>query len=377
MRFRLSPEWKQGAIIRAAAIKKTARDYNPFAPMIYRTAHITDCARHMLAALPVALAVGGLIFLSQLLADAAANALPLAALGQFLALAVVKYIPQLLTASLFVGVMLAFGRAFQTREMAAWFAAGAGLRHFVLPGALFALPSIVLVAIFSVSVSPWAVRAAADLRARLLHDINPESLRPGEFGVAPGGAYTYFIGDERDSDGNIFIVRNREDAHEVIITQAARKDSEGGEFIALQNGVLYRLPRLAESPRPPEITAFEAMQIHLPSAQNISLRPRGRPFADLRWDNNRERAEWIWRINQPLAALFLTLLAPLLNDINPRRGGQGRGFFAAMFLFTIYLNLLYFVRDGMSGGEMHFIVGLLVAPLSLLAVALLLRRARR
>ena len=203
MRFRLSPEWKRGAIVRAAAIKKTARDYNPFAPMIYRTAHITDCARHMLAALPVALAVGGLIFLSQLLADAAANALPLAALGQFLALAVVKYIPQLLTASLFVGVMLAFGRAFQTREMAAWFAAGAGLRHFVLPGALFALPSIVLVAIFSVSVSPWAVRAAADLRARLLHDINPESLRPGEFGVAPGGAYTYFIGDERDSDGNI------------------------------------------------------------------------------------------------------------------------------------------------------------------------------
>ena len=73
----------------------------------------------------------------------------------------------------------------------------------------------------------------------------------------------------------------------------------------------------------------------------------------------------------------MTLLAPLLNDINPRRGGQGRGFFAAMFLFTIYLNLLYFVRDGMSGGEMHFIVGLLVAPLSLLAVALLLRRARR
>ena len=58
--------------------------------MLYRRAHIRDCARHMGVIFPVVLLVSGLIFIAQLLGDTVALALPASSLWQFLALAVLK-----------------------------------------------------------------------------------------------------------------------------------------------------------------------------------------------------------------------------------------------------------------------------------------------
>ncbi|MGU9950815.1 MAG: LPS export ABC transporter permease LptF [Gammaproteobacteria bacterium WSBS_2016_MAG_OTU1] len=346
--------------------------------MIYRKAHIADCARYMGAVFPVVVAVSALVFLSQLLATTIASALPISSLWQFLSLTLIKYMPQLLTISVFAGIVLALARHFHNREMTVWFSSGIGLRHFTLPGVLFALPAVAVIAVSSCYISPWAVRAADELRARLLHDINPQVIRPGEFGTTPGGVYTYFINGDGSRADNIFIVRNNNhEAHEVISTRAARRDTDngGGEFISLQHGIFYRLPNADQ--QSPEITSFDSMQIYLPSRQPSAQRTRGAKFSQLQWDNPKSRAELIWRFNQPLAALFFATLAPLLGGSAIRRHKPGRGFFVALFLFIIYLNLMYFMRDMMADDKLHFAVALFAPPLIVFAIALIFQMQRR
>ena len=342
--------------------------------MIYRAAYISDCARHMGVIFPITLSVGGLIFLSRLLSETAANALPPASLWQFLALAMIKYMPQLLVVSLFAGILLAVERAFERREMTAWFAAGIGLRHFIAPGVMFAVPIVIAVAGLSCVLSPWAVRAADTLRAQLTHDINPQYLRVGEFGITPGGIYTYFLGGDEEQTSNVFIARNGGDAHEIISSRAVSRS--GDELMTLEHGALFRLPRAAAATadsEPPEIITFERMKIHLPMPKNQRNRPRGAYFGDLKWQSAAARAELIWRINQPLAALFFALLAPLIGG-SFARGGQRHGFLIAVLLFIAHLNLLYFVRDQMAADQLHFLPAILLAPAVATAAALLLRR---
>ena len=333
--------------------------------MIYRKAHITDCARHMGAVFPITLSISALIFLSRLLRETVANALPLYSLWQLLAFTIIKYIPQLLTVSLFAGIVLSIGRAFQRREMTVWFASGVGLRHFVMPSMWFAAPTILAIAVASCVISPWSVRAADALRTKLLSDVNPQDLRPGEFGITPGGDYTYYFGGDEDNPENIFLVRSKGALHEIIITRAAsRQHKRDGEFLTLHDGVFYRMPRdkqLSGNNTPPEITAFDEMQIYLSSPVAAGTRPRGAPFGQLQWQQPAAQAEIIWRINQPLAALFFALLAPLVGSVFARVG-QGRGMLLAILLFVIHLNLLYFARDNMGSGNMHFIIALLIAP---------------
>ena len=339
--------------------------------MIYRRAHIADCARHTGAVFPATLAVSGLLFLSRLLAETIADALPVSSVWQFLALAMIKYMPQLLAVSLFAGLLLAVERAFRSREMEAWFAAGIGLRHFVLPGAMFAAPFVAAVAVLAFSLSPWSVRAADSLRAQLTSDLNPGHIRPGEFGVVPGGVYTYFFGGEESPGRNIFVAGEREDAREVISAHAARRDRDS--FVTLDRGAFYRLPK--DAANAPEIVSFSRMDIYLPSPEARAVRPRGAAFSDLRWENARDRTEIVWRINQPLAVLFFAFLAPFVGGAFVR-GKRRHGFMAAVLLFVIHLNMMYFAREQMAAG-LHFVPAILMAPAAAFAAALLLRHAPR
>lgn len=339
--------------------------------MLYRRAYIADCARQMGAVFPVVLSVGSLIFMSRLLVDAVSDALPVSSVWQFLALSLIKYMPQLLIVSLFTGVMLALERTYHSREMTAWFAAGIGLRHFAAPGVMFAIPVVAIIAALSCVLSPWSVRASDLIRTRLVQEINPEDFRPGEFAVAPGGAYTYFFSGDNERPDNVFIARGGGESYEIITARSASR--RGRELITLEKGALYRMPRVESADASsPEVIEFESMQINFHPEEIVNDQPRGAKWSELNWDSPADRTEIVWRINQPLAALFFALLAPLLG-VAFARGGQRQGFVAAIVLFVIHLNLMYFTRDRMAEG-MHVALAILLPPAIVLLLALFIAR---
>ena len=336
--------------------------------LIYRRAHVASCARHFGAVLPIVAGVSALVFFSRILADAEGG-VSVSSAAQLLGLTLLRYAPQLLAVSLAAAVTLAMARAFKEMEMDAWFALGAGMRHFVYPTFVAAAPVVVLIAALSAEGSPWAARAGEDIRAELGRAIAPENLRSGVFGRALGGRMAYFIED--DDEGNIrrvFLAR-RLDApegsggsggkgglHEVALSGGLSR-GDGGQA-KLESGRLYRL--LPNSDAPADRMAFDELEVTPPPPERGERRARFRAWENLSWSAADERAEMVWRINMPLAALTLALLALALSRSHPKMG-RGHGFVSALLLFSVNLNLLYFARDSVADEVVSGWVGV-VAP---------------
>ena len=316
--------------------------------LIYRRAHAVSCARHAGAVLPIIVGVAALVFLSRLLADAAG--FPPAAALKLLGFTLLQYAPQFLTVSVAAGVALALARAFNEMEMDAWFSLGLGLRHFVFPAMLFALPVALLTAALSVEGSPWAARAGDEFRAALSRSVAPENLRPGVFGRDRDGN-AYFIESEDGEISGVFLARRKGDLHEVILSGGIRRAPDGG--VRLESGRLYRIPQLSDESEdafaPADRMAFDELEIIPPPSEEGERRARARLWENLRWDIPADRAEMVWRVNMPLSVLLLALCAPLLTRGRPRgRTGRGHGFAAALLLFAFHLNLLYLARDAVA-----------------------------
>ena len=331
--------------------------------LIYHRAHIVSCARHAGAVLPIVVGVGALIFLSRILAEA--GGFPLDAAVKLLGLTLLRYAPQFLVVALAAGVALAVARAFNEKEMDAWFALGIGLRHFILPTFLFALPVVALVGALSLDGAPWAARVGDDFRAAFARAIAPENLRSGVFGRAQDGG-AYFIEAEDGEIKSVFLARRGDGLREIILSGGVRRVGDGGA--QLESGRLYRIPDFfapENASAPIDRMAFDALEVLPPPSERGERRARARPWASLRWSKPADRAEMVWRINMPLAALLLAFFAPLLARPRSRgRIGRGHGFVASLLLFALHLNLLYFARDVVADEGVPGWLGILMPHLA-------------
>ncbi|MGI9336993.1 MAG: LptF/LptG family permease, partial [Gammaproteobacteria bacterium] len=341
--------------------------------MIYHRAHISQCARQFALVLPITLIISALIFLSRALAEVAAAAWPAAAVGQLLLLQILKYAPQMLTASLATGVMLAMAGAYQRREMTAWFAAGLGARAFVLPTLAFALPVCLTALVFTMWLSPWAVRANDSLAAQLRNAFNPQAAATNQFRVMPGGEYVYFW----DADAKMVFIASASsggDIHATIAENASREDQNGG--IVLQDGRVYRLfvkDGAGEGKRAFwDEMRFDFWHLAAPPATQRRRRLSALPAEALSWQNPQERADMARRLMLPMNALFLSLLA-LYVAHSRQRMGMRQGFGIGVLLFLLNLNIFYFAAEQAERGAISLITAFILPPAATLAAATILK----
>ena len=341
--------------------------------MIYHRAHVSQCARHFALVLPVALVISSLIFLSRVLAEVAASAWPASAVGRLLLFQILKYTPQLLAASLATGVLLAAARAYQQREMTAWFAAGLGARAFIAPTFAFAMPVCLAALAFTLWVSPWAVRANDALTAELRNEFDPQTAAANQFRVLPGGEYVYYWDEPA---GMIFIASTggaHGDHHATIAGGATRGNEDEG--IVLREGRGYRLTNAQDESFWDEMR-FSQWRLSAPPAAERTRRLSAAPAEALRWNNARERTDLARRIMLPLNALFLSLLSLFVAHSRQRMGVR-QGFGVGVMLFLLNLNLMYYAVEQMERNAFSLPAGFLLPPLATLAVAFLLKARAR
>ena len=114
--------------------------------------------------------------------------------------------------------------------MEAWFSAGLGMRHFLVPILMFILPIASFVAVFSLVVSPWAVRSTYFANATAIFSADLQQLSRNTFVQLPGGTHTAFWGD----DGTLFLSRigHLAGRHEVIFAKEVERRSPRDFFFA-------------------------------------------------------------------------------------------------------------------------------------------------
>ena len=99
---------------------------------------------------------------------------------------VLGQLPTILSLSLFIAVVGTLSRMYRDSEMVIWFASGRGLVSLVRPLLRFAWPVMVVIALLSLLVWPWANSQIQELKTRYEQRSDIDRIAPGEFQESSG-----------------------------------------------------------------------------------------------------------------------------------------------------------------------------------------------
>ncbi|MBV2235532.1 MAG: LPS export ABC transporter permease LptF [Sterolibacterium sp.] len=344
--------------------------------MIYQRVALREFANTAVAVFVALLAIMLTTQLIRLLAEAAGGKLASEAVLALMGFATVGYLPTLLSLSLFIAVLLSLARAYRDSEMVVWFSSGLSLAAWLRPVLLFAVPIVIIIAVLSIFLSPWALSKSQEFRQKMQSRDDASQVAPGSFKESAMADRVFFVeavaGDEKQVR-NVFISSVQ---HGRLGVMAAAKGYQqtldnGDRFLVLENGRRYEgVPGQADY----RVMAFEryAVRIETRESQGFVDTPKTLPPQKLLDDPTPANlGQIVWRIGAPLAALVLALLAIPLSFVNPR-AGRANNLIFAIFIYMIYSNLISISQAWVSQGRLSFGWGIWVVHAAAVVLLLLL-----
>ena len=324
------------------------------------------------------------IFIAQragyLVRIAARGFIPNDAIITMLGFGIIKFLPIILSLTIFLSVLLTLSRWHRDSEMAVWFSSGLSMSNWIKPILIFAMPVIIVISILSIFVTPWATQKVEDYRVQLKSRDELSSISPGIFKESASGDRVYFV-EGFDQLGNVvknvFVQSIQNQKTGVIIAnEGSRFKAENDDnFIVLKKGRRYESkPNSAEV----STTEFERYAIRV-ETKEVVRGPDETPAKDttklLNSSDNQDKAELQWRFSVPLSALVLVLIAIPLSFVDPRAGRSLNLMFAVLIYMT-YNNTLSIFQAWIAQDKISSWVGLWPAHVIfiLLAIYLFYRR---
>ena len=297
------------------------------------------------------------------------------AINTLLGFSMLKFLPMLLSLTLFLAVLLTLTRQHRDSEMVIWFSSGIGLTKWIRPVLTFAVPVIALIGFLSLIVTPWATSKSDEYREQLQRQDELASITPGVFKESKSADRVYFI-ESFDKLGyevkNIFIQSMQHQRLGVIVASKGHRETMPNQdnFLIMDQGRRYEgKPGTAEF----SSTTFERYAIRLESKESkekpqivIQSIPSN---VLLKEPNAINIAEIQGRIATPISALILVLLAIPLSFVDPRSGRSGN-MMMALLVFIIYNNLISIAQAWISQGRVAGVVGLWPVHAAFLALTL-------
>ncbi|MEH6443214.1 MAG: LPS export ABC transporter permease LptF [Oceanospirillaceae bacterium] len=265
----------------------------------------------------------------------------------------------ILPLALFLGVLLAYGKLYLESEITVLKASGVSGKQLVAYALGPALGGALIVAIFSLYVSPISFKALEMSYAKRDAMSELDTLTAGRFQKLPGER-TVYIGDfleNRSKLKTIFVSQLDKKTGKLEITYAqsgVQQNSEkGNRYLELQDGYRYTgIPGALE---------YDQLQY----AQYGYLLPKRKLVIDsdepeaktiqylLNSEDNDYIAELQWRLSLPLLAFIVVMIAVPLSKTNPRQGRYAQ-LIPTILLYLAYLSLLvaakHKIQDGSSIG---------------------------
>ena len=119
--------------------------------------------------------------LIRLLGQAASGKLLSEAVLALLGFSALNYLPVLLSLTLFISVLMTISRSYRDSEMMIWFGAGLSLTAWVRPVLIFAAPLVLVIALLSLFLAPWANSQGEEYRRQLDSRDELSRIAPGVF----------------------------------------------------------------------------------------------------------------------------------------------------------------------------------------------------
>ena len=284
------------------------------------------------------------------------------AINTLLGFSMLRFLPMLLSLTIFLSVLLTLMRWHRDSEMVVWFSAGKGISSWIKPVLTFAVPVIVLIAFLSLFVTPWATHKGEDFSDQLKSRDELSTISPGVFKESRNADRVFFV-ESFDELGNvvknIFVQSVQHQKLGIIVASRGYRSTaaNGDNFLIMESGRRYE-----GTPNTPEFstTEFERYAIRIEPAEVQQEPPRTEAkssFELLQDHNPHNNAELQWRLAMPISAFVLVLLAVPLSFVDPR-SGRSANFMLAVLIYIIYNNLLSIMQAWLAQGKLNPVVGL-------------------
>jgi len=314
--------------------------------------------------------------LIRLLGQAAGGKIPSDAVVAFLGFFALHVLPVLLSLTLFITVLLVITRSYRDSEMVIWFNCGLSLAAWSRPVLVFAGPLVLVIALLSFFISPWAAQMSEHFRSRVDARDDVSRVEPGAFGESRSRDRVFFvesIAGDQSAVQNVFVNSVQHRRTGVMMSELGHTESapNGDRFLVLVAGRRYE--------GTPGDAGFRFMEFER-YATRIQTREGDEPLAThkslstlalLESPTRANLGELLWRVGVPISALILALLAIPMSFVNPRAGRSVNLLFA-LLTYMVYSNLLSISQARVAQGKLAFSTGWWLVHAVMLAVMLLL-----
>ncbi|MBL4829004.1 MAG: LPS export ABC transporter permease LptF [Aliivibrio sp.] len=285
----------------------------------------------------------------------------------------------MLPLSIFIGILLTFGRLYAESEITVMNATGMGNKYLIRAALYLALITGVVAAFNSLWLAPWSQEKVTQLMEKVEADVGLELLQKGQFQPSPDGKAVVFI-DDISRDGkelqNVFIAQPlpRDAIRPSIIFAKRGQISEledGRQVLDLIDGHRYEgIPTRLDY----MISDFETYQA-LIGQREILKKSRdwdAISTAELFRDSSlKAKAELQWRISLILCVPLLTMIVVPLSAVNPRQGRFAK-LGPAVFIYLSYFLSISAAKSAVEDGALPAYIGLWAINISLLVAGILL-----
>lgn len=302
------------------------------------------------------------------LGDAAEGRIQAEVLWSLLLFRLPGFLEMILPMSLFMGILLAYGRMYVDSEMTVLRASGVSNVQLVKMCGVPALMMAAVVASFSLALSPWGYATVQQIFEQQRSRPEIDMLSAGRFYKRSSDGiervtYAENIVDGRTRLENVFLsefpvgVEGEGRQPSVVTATSGRRvqDEQGNQYLELTNGFRYE----GQPGRPDyHVVAFETYRLRIEeNAVTVTEEIRGMPTRKLLGRTDLPSiAELQWRLSVPLMCVIAVLLAVPLSRVQPRHG-RFLKLLPSVLLFLVYLVLLVGVRQWVEKGSMPASVG--------------------
>ena len=343
--------------------------------MLFQSSIRTELARSFGATVVVLVTIVMTIVLIRTLGQASRGFINPQDVMLFMAYSALGRMPTILTLSLFISMVSALSRMYRDSEMVVWFTSGQSLAAFLRPLLRFAWPVLMVVAMSSLFVWPWANQQTKDMQIRYEQRGDLDRVAPGQFQESSSGNRVFFI--DRNSEAqqgstNVFIAASEKGKNSVTTAQSGRVETrDSAQFLMLESG--QRLENTVGQTAL-KISEFEEYGTRTGDATALGLRPSESKLLSTRdlikTPTRANLGELAWRIGLALSAFNFVILAVALSSVNPRGGRSGNMLFV-LLAFVVYNNLLNLGQSWILIGLFSFGQFLLVLHGGVLLLAIL------
>lgn len=315
--------------------------------------------------------------LVKILSAAVEGDIPVTVIFSLLGLGVPEMAQLILPLSLFLAILMTYGKLYADSEITAMQACGAGKKILLSSALLLSLITCGLAAANTLWLGPWSSQYQDLVLANAKANPSLAALVEGQFHPTADGNTVLFVGDVKNNKFNhVFLARTQPSENQrpsVIVADSGHvtRAKDGSQTVHLNQGTRYEGTAMLRDFRVTSFSNYQAL-IGLQETNVESTDNEQKSLAQLFAENSYEAwAEINWRLVLIISVPLMALLVIPLSVVNPRQG-RVASMLPAMLLYLIYFLLQSSLKSNADKGHINTMFWVWLVNFSYFALAIAL-----